>query len=323
MKTKSLSIFRVLACLIAISIFILSFVCYPINNSNAFNESTRYIYFDSSTNKRDSYTLDALSVDNNTNTRGGSVPENRVLDSDTSVVQLSHIYKNVPSFGTGFIIGSHLIATCAHVVYDRANDKFFAQDQIYNIIIKDENSNTIKTISSSSSKMQFHVPSNYHDLTTSDAIDSYDYALIYVEEDLSQYGIFEVGVVTDDFLNNNCEITTSGFPAEINYGGTTVLGTRYKSVGNAEYYQDNTYDLTGELRFASTNCTSGGDSGGPAYFTYNNYDGQEENVVIGIVTGGTMEKDEITGEYRYTGTSGVRVTTNILHFFFHNNNIGK
>ncbi len=318
MKTKGVSVFRVLACLIAVSIFILSFICYPINNTNAFNKSTDYMYFDSSTNKRDSYPLDLLSVDNNVNTRGGSVPENRVPDSDTSVVQLSHIYNNTPEYGTGFIIGSHLIATCAHVVYDRSNHKFFAQDQIYNIIIKDENSNTIKTISSNSSKMQFHVPLNYDNLTIPDAIDSYDYALIYVEEDLSQYGIFEIGVVTNDFLNNHCEITTSGFPAQINYGGTAVLGTRYKSVGNAEMYISDDYFLARKLRFASTNCASGGNSGGPAYFTYNNYNGQEENVVMGIVTGGTMDQTA----QRYTGTSGVRITTNILHFFFNNNNIG-
>ena len=166
--------------------------------------------------------------------------------------------------------------------------------------------------------MQFHMPSNYDTLTTPDAIDSYDYALIYVEEDLSQYGIFEIGVVTNDFLNNHCEITTSGFPSHINYGDTSVYGIRYKSVGNAEYYPNNNYNLTGQLRFASTNCNSGGNSGGPAYFTYNNYDGQEENVVIGIVTGGTMDETA----QRYTGTSGIRITTNILHFFFNNNNIG-
>lgn len=96
------------------------------------------------------------------------------------------------------------------------------------------------------------------------------------------------------------------------------MGTRYKSVGNAEMYISDDYFLARKLRFASTNCASGGNSGGPAYFTYNNYNGQEENVVMGIVTGGTMDQTA----QRYTGTSGVRITTNILHFFFNNNNIG-
>lgn len=310
MKLKNIFSFRALSCLTALFIFALSFICYPVGNTNAFNQATGYMCFDSSTNKRTSYTLNSLVVDNNVVTRGGSVPENRIPDSDTSVVQLDTVG------GTGFIIGNHLIATCAHAVYDRTNDKFFAQNGNFNIAIKDSNSNTIKNISSNSSKMQFHVPSNYHDLKISDAIDSYDYALIYVEEDLSQYGIFEVGVVTNDFLNNHCEITTSGFPSQINYDQTNVYGTRYKSVGNSEMYISNKYFLTRKLRFASTNCTSGGNSGGPAYFTYNDYNDNPKNVVIGIVTGGTRNGD------RYTGTSGVRVTTNILHFFFNNQKIG-
>ena len=40
---------------------------------------------------------------------------------------------------------------------------------------------------------------------------NYDYALIYVEDDLSEYGIWNMGVLSDSFMNSSANLTTSGF----------------------------------------------------------------------------------------------------------------
>lgn len=60
---------------------------------------------------------------------------------------------------------------------------------------------------------------------------------------------------------------------------------------------------------------TGGNSGGPVYVK-TEYNGKEYAVVIGITTVATWGGDNI-----YNGGGGVRMTTNLLHFYKNNPNI--
>lgn len=257
--------------------------------ADAFYQNQGYGIYNYETQSVSKYVLRAnLPVfdENSAATRSGLI-DNRVPDTDVSVVRLQaggHI-------SSGFIVDNHIIATAAHCVYNYKSKQYLPNMRVD---IYDENCTTIlKTVY----PKEAHVALNF--VNNKDF--QYDYALLYVEEDLSEYGIFSLGVAMDDFMTSNSLVTISGFP------GTFGTLKRYKGVGNI-------VPISSELADHQIQCTaysSPGDSGGPIYFeqVFNN---ETYRVVIGICT-------TYGGENFY----GTRITSTLLVFYYNNEKIGS
>ena len=112
-----------------------------------------------------------------------------------------------------------------------------------------------------------HVPTLYFTYNNSEPKRScYDYALLYVAEDLSNYGMFKLGVMQDAFLENAKPVIASGFPGVV-YGFNHVNDARYFSTGKMGEFdvKDSiiTYPESCDQRFHATTVISAGDSGRP------------------------------------------------------------
>lgn len=214
---------------------------------------------------------------------------NMVRDTDSAVVRLYNVG------GTGFIIGDHVIATAAHCVYNK-DARIFMDN---NIEIVDENNNVIDSFHAES----VHIPEDY---VLNESYGLYDYALLYVPSvDLSDYGMFSLGVAKDEFVTDSRkQVVVSGFPQEYPDGyGSGPCEIRFKAAGNI-------YSQWNEHHLYYTADTAGGDSGGPVYveegFTAN---GQwySYKTVVGI-------NKSSAGAYN----TGVRITPELLAFYNHN-----
>jgi V8-like Glu-specific endopeptidase len=196
------------------------------------------------------------------------------------------------SVGSGFIVGSHVIATAAHCVYNTDTSSYVSNITAY--AYKADGSCDSFVVKSA------HVPVLYI-RSKSSVRDNYDYALLYVNEDLTDYGIWNIGYATEEAITNQNVVTTSG------YNG----GIRKYSTGNLtnDYYtnSDESHNYP-YLRLHSTNYSLGGKSGGPLYYEI---EGGVKSV-IGVNTGGTE-----TG-----GSWAVRMTPTLVKFYKQNVYIG-
>lgn len=217
---------------------------------------------------------------------------NMIRDYDTAVVRICNVG------GTGFIIGDHIIATAAHCVYNRGTGAYIDN----NIEIVDENNNVIDSFHAES----VHIPTKY---IVAEAYNLYDYALLYVPSvDLSDYGMFSLGVAKDEFVvNSGNQVVVSGFPSVYPNGyENSPYGLRFKSAGSI-YSQ---CDLNAN-HFYYTADTTDGTSGGPVYVQegFQTADGVWHNyrTVIGI---NSFHADDYN--------TGVRITPELLAFYNHN-----
>lgn len=216
-----------------------------------------------------------------------------VRDYDTSVVRLS-------CGGTGFIIDEHTIATAAHCVYSW-NSHYFLD---ITIDIVDTDNSVIDTLSPT----YLHIPYQFTTLTNIYS-PTYDYALITVEEDLSDYGMFHLAVAQDSYISNLGSVVVSGFPQESayppGYSGSDY-GLRFKAVGNLMNYI-NSFNIHYDADM------SNGDSGGPVYVEEGKY-----------ISGTLYSYKSVIGINVSQNTSyncGVRITDDILRFYYENSNI--
>lgn len=229
---------------------------------------------------------------------------------NTNVVQLD-LNGNV---GSGFIVGSHVIATAAHNVYDRTNGNFInnIKVNIYNMNGAVNSSNLVHT----SDAKELHIPLNYvypdWDLLLGQQYspENYDYALIYVEDDLSEYGIWNMGVLSDSFMNSSANLTTSGFAK---LGGVSA---RYYDKGMvtslAQWILDEA-NIKRELVVCSQNQFYDTMYGGVTYYesTYNDTPAKS---AVGVNTGFSVN----------TGCSwSVRMNPNLIWFYKQNPKAGK
>ncbi len=232
-----------------------------------------------------------------------------VKDDDTAVVLMS-AYNDGEIMGEGsaFIVNDHIIATAAHCIYDYENDTFYKS---YYVELKDSNNITKR------------VKAKYVDIckdfsTCGNKYNNnhikYDYALMYVEEDLSEYGAFQMGVALNSYAYEHGEVTVSGFPIPIYYPDEykdAPLHIQLKSSGNLTRSNNTNVFYDADV--------GTGHSGGPVYateeFTINSQTSPKRyssKTVIAINVG-IYPKD--------LENIGLKITPDILKFYNKNPNI--
>ena len=138
-----------------------------------------------------------------------------------------------------------------------------------------------------------------------------DYALLYFEEDLSEYGKFELGYALDDYTDKNGSVIVSGFPQDYPNGYPNGhipdnWGLRFKARGNLE---ESEFDDS-ENMIAYDADTSSGDSGGPVYV--------DEKIILG---GETTTYNSVIGinvEHSTKYNYGTKITPDIIYFAIQN-----
>ena len=200
------------------------------------------------------------------------------------------------NIGSGFIVGEHVVATAAHCLYDEHGFCPSVEINVYNAA----GTQIVQTYTPVSA----HIPVNYRThLTIGDGLeDNYDYALLYVEEDLSSHGIWSLGCMTTEFMATGSNVITSGFTAH------DSVYARYYSRGNVVDFNQSETHNDKNLRFTSKAKSYGGKSGGPVYYEAT-YGGNTIKSVIGIGTG---------AEPQSNNTWGTRITPTILQFYLNN-----
>jgi V8-like Glu-specific endopeptidase len=256
------------------------------------DDSRGYVKYDCSTEVESNYTLSPSSA----MMRSGSYDDRELDSSDNAqcIVYLTFTASDGEDYrGTGFIIDDHVIATCAHNLYD--GNEFNTN---YTIKVYDSaGTSVVQTYSAS----ELHIPSVYYNHQDRD----YDYGLIYVEDDLSEYGTMPLGIATNNFKSTSQTVNVSGFPGKLKKDDLLILTkNRYYGVGNI------TGDTNDNLLWY-TSYTSSGDSGGPVYIEYT-LKGSTFRSAIGIHTFGN---ENVHG--------GTRITLPLLRFYNNNSEIGR
>ncbi|MDE5582227.1 MAG: trypsin-like peptidase domain-containing protein [Ruminococcus sp.] len=230
-------------------------------------------------------------------------PLSDIIDTEnTNVVQLDL----GSGIGSGFIVGSHVIATAAHCVYD--NNKFVdnIKVNIYNTKGKVSPSNLIHT----STAKELHVPVEYVSSDQAIAKENFDYALIYVEDDLSNYGVWSLGVLSDSFMNSERWLTASGFRTLDN------IYARYYSEGSViapdTWGEGEAHNLPIYRLYAKSQSYRG-KSGGIMYYK-SDFNNESVKSAVGVITGNHPDTD-----YSWA----VRMNPNLIWFYKQNPTAGK
>ena len=258
-------------------------------DTDAANTTRSYRVFNSRTGTElSSYTLNALS---SLNTKEVIGTDDRELDwSKNGVVKLMSTKKYL---GSAFVVDAHTIATAAHCVYN-------VEEQLPKIITQILLFDSTGNISMYATAMETHIPSTYiYGYGTNKYNPNYDYALITVQQDFSEYCCFDLGVPLDSIKNSTATIKLTGFSGDL--GNSPTTHNNFTSTGNI-------LDLT-STRLIYSCDTAGGNSGCPVYIEENRC-GRQYNTAIAIHTNGNS-----------SGNKGVRITTDLIHFYYNNPNL--
>jgi len=214
-----------------------------------------------------------------------------VRDYNKAVVKLS-------IGGTGFIIGNHTVLTAAHCVYNRSTNSFIEN---LTMSITDDPGHVLATYSPE----YVHIPTKH---VQSDR--GNDYALLYFEEDLSQYGYFDLGYAFDDYIFNDGSVVASGFPQVYPPGYENAgYGIKFLSKGNltgSNIYNEFIFDAD----------VAGGDSGGPVYVEEGIGSGENYREYKSVIAISVRESGEnVIPAQNYAQI----ITPDIIYFANHNN----
>ncbi|MBQ7027441.1 MAG: trypsin-like peptidase domain-containing protein [Ruminococcus sp.] len=243
------------------------------------------------------------------------IGENNMVadDNETAIVKIVDSNDN-QNIGTGFIVGDHIVATAVHCVYTGTEYKDLT------IKIVDENGSVIEAIQPE----YIHVPKEaIHN--TREIRGTYDYALLYFDERLSQYGTLKMGVVSDEYIDQHGGVIVSGFPGQYppSYSGPTGY-IRFKSSGNLYYstvQSPNSSFIKKDYRLFYDADAVGGNSGGPVYVDERFLIGDtwyKYKTVIAIHSGGTTSSSINYDYFDPNYNSGLRVTPDVLKFYYNN-----
>ncbi|MGN1411270.1 MAG: trypsin-like serine protease [Oscillospiraceae bacterium] len=264
-----------------------------VNELPSQEDRTYYVYNASSGALVDDYVLYKSDVPNisATSTR-------TIIDDDDRVHEpgLSGVLQTSTG-GTAFVIDAHTILTNAHCIFNSEIGDQAIGGVSFTAYDSDDN-----PISIGITPLKYHIPQEFAE--NEEDKSNYDYAIVTVQEDLSAYVNFKLGVAKNDIYskNPNVDIYVTGF----GWGGTNVnpdlIGV--KSTGKGNLIGSNTM-TTYNIRY--TTDIIGGDSGSPVYVLNSD---SSIRTVIGINT-------SQTNSYNF----GKRITTDILQFVYNNPNL--
>lgn len=290
---------KIIAVMAAIVVFMVSMCTYSAE-ANATNTSRTYKVYDAQSPSEDPIREYELLALKNNNTTRSLIEDNRYPDwSKSGVVK---IMNSAGYNGTGFVVDEHTIATAAHCVYRKSTDPLRPSGPltVSNILLFDSEGN----VEMNATPVEYHVPANH--VGTDDSFDArYDYALITVEEDLSDYMCFNLGATLDNADEYDLDVKITGFPQEVTIDNNDETVNDYFS--HNMYTSEGTITDVTEMQIVSYHYTSPGNSGGPIYieetrgsYTYCS--------VLGILSSG------VSPDYVCT----TRITTDLLHFYLNN-----
>ena len=241
---------------------------------------------------------DFMSTQNsNCNTRSTN------FDIDTTDTAL------IKSAGSGFIIGEHTIALAAHCIYNvntisDPNDDEYVTCPLYAFIPTTSQFIELTPVAA-------HFPEAFRPTGNSD----YDYAVVEVEEDLSSYGCFELGMILEGADQNEISddpritdgtgvaLTVAGFPDVSN------LKNKNGQLIHAGY-SNGILDHFTQYNIYSTTSHRAGLSGGPLYTTL-------DKTVVGIHTSFNTYTEPVNEEVEF----GMMITRPLLQFMYNNANL--
>lgn len=300
-KTNVLKFKKTVAVFMAMLLMVLS-LSYTANSSDAVNTARAYRVYNAKTAQYlRSYTLAPLTESYNTRAVIGD--DDRVIDwTKSGVVK---IINTDDSFGSGFVVGEHTIATAAHCFYDFYRSKTFSK--VSEILLFSNENNIVHQ--TSVTPVEYHIPLSH---INGNEVSKNDYALITVKEDLSDYMCFELGVPLDSFVNGstNATVSVTGFPSKVNGVTVNTHNEHMMYTGNGKILPEPNESL---LHYDT--YISGGNSGGPVYVT-ESAGGKTYYTVVGIATG-SLTDSGLTTTYSW----GPRMTTDLIHFYKSNSNI--
>ena len=281
---------RVLAVLLVVVMTVLSaFVpSYSVSAENL-NEERTYYVFGSDGAYEKSYTLSAVSNVSSSSSASTTAIVGGTDDTypDYTKSGVVKIYNSAGTMGTGFVVDEHIIATAAHVVYSAGtsgdNSKYPTS-----ILFHDSDGNVISS-ETITDIVSTHIPYKY--ITTGGT--DYDYALIEVEEDLSDYMCFNLGVTLDSFDSSEATVYVTGYAND----GKAVSGEGVVTTSSTDY------------RLYYTADTISGMSGGPVYIE-TTFNGKTYYTVVGVHHGGVS-----------TANYGARMNTTLMQFYLNNPNL--
>ena len=292
-SVKILNAKRAVAVFMAVLMTILS-LSYTSNKTDAANIERQYYVYDAKTGEKiDEYYLDPVpSVNNSRSVIGG---DERTIDwTKSGVVK---IITSTGAFGSGFVVGDHVIATAAHCVYD-----YGKAEKITKILLFDKNGK----VTLEATPVESHVPYYY----AKQGLETYDYALISVKEDLSDYACFDLGVPLDSFNNSNSVVTVTGFPGKWGKPGEEV--TVNTDTQHMMYSGNGLVCGGNDSLMYYTTDTSGGNSGGPVYIT-ESIPGHNTYYTVVAIHAYRPHNDHNQGNH------GTCMTTDLIHFYSANN----
>ncbi|MDE6502254.1 MAG: trypsin-like peptidase domain-containing protein [Ruminococcus sp.] len=254
------------------------------DNTNMANTTRRYNIYDAKTgNYKSQYDLAPIPTVNKSRAVIGN--DERVIDwTKSGVVKIMNSSNYI---GSGFVVSDHVIATAAHCTKNY---------KISEILLFD---NTGK-VTLHATPVEYHIPQDYKkDFTYAD--EAYDYALITVKEDLSDYACFDLGVSLNSIKDNNAVVTVTGFPGEFNNHTKHMM---YSGNGLISDINDSFIHYTADM--------TPGNSGGPVYITESIPGHRTYNTIVGI---NTANPDVENPKYNI----GTRMTTDLINFYSVNN----
>jgi V8-like Glu-specific endopeptidase len=166
------------------------------------------------------------------------------LYQDNSQPGVVKIIQSSGSNATGFVVDDHVIATACHVV----------DSTISSIILLNQLGTTIKTMA----PIEIHKPANLEGSFG-------DYALLTVEDDLSDY-VMPLGIPVQNIDTTGRSVSVTGFPCEYGYTNTSTFHQKYTGDGyltNATYSSEHWYYKYFNITYNIT--TTHGSSGSPVY----------------------------------------------------------
>jgi hypothetical protein len=264
---------------------------------------SEFKYDDDSSSLVGNYTLSltsyssSASATSSTDSSKVTIPQLRADNSHQNVVEI------ITDDGTysGFIVGDHQIATTAEAVYDNSSYKINAKNVRKNIsmsIYSDYKTAEVTELSPD----YIHVPNSYMVSSSTDFI--YNYAVIEVADDLSEYGIWNLGVISDEFTENNPVVELNGFENHKRYLSYGIVEDLESELGNSDKYlkKHHIQSECGNMGDPETGTMLGG---------VTIYDGT--NSAIGIPA---YFNTESNGR-----TDSMRVTSALLRFYISNTNL--